>query len=71
MIAFFQGIADAFSVLGQFLVAFFSSILDFFSFLSTGMRFVNQFLEYLPTELVAIAGVVVSLSLLFAIIGRI
>lgn len=71
MIEFFQGIANAFSVLGQFLVAFFNSILDFFHFLSTGMLFVNQFLEYLPTELVAIAGVVVSLSLLFAIIGRI
>lgn len=70
MIAFFEGIGHLIEVLGDFIVSFFESLGSFIEYMSVGLGFAKSFLDYLPAELVAIGGIVLSAGLIYTIVGR-
>lgn len=70
IIDFFQWIADLFQTLFDFVINFIGSILDFFKMIPVIMTFITSSIGYLPSVVMAFAGITVAIAVLLLVLGR-
>lgn len=70
MFKFFDTIITLLSSVVKFAVSFFVGFIDFFNSLITGVVYLSSTIAFLPPQIVATATVIVSISIVFLIIGR-
>lgn len=70
IIDFFQWIADLFQTLFDFVINFIGSILDFFKLIPVIMTFITSSIGYLPSVVMAFAGITVAIAVLLLVLGR-
>lgn len=70
IIKFFQGIGDAIVAVFDFVVSLFSDLVYLIQLLGSALANMSGFLDWLPPEMVSLLLVLVSIVVIYKILGR-
>lgn len=70
MFTFFDTIITLLKSIVSFAISFFQGFIDFFASLIKGVTYLTATIAFLPPQIMATATVIISVSVIFLIIGR-